>query len=60
VLEHRLGLGGMAVVHLARDTALDRPVAVKFLAESQNGDDGLRERFLREARYAAKLSHPTA
>lgn len=47
----------MAVVHLAHDTALDRPVAVKFLAQSQNGD-GLRERFLREARYAAKLSHP--
>ncbi len=48
----------MAVVHRARDTALDRPVAVKFLAESLNGDDGLRQRFLREARYAARLSHP--
>ena len=58
MLEHRLGLGGMAVVHLARDTALDRPVAVKFLAEHLDGDRELRERFLREARYAAKLSHP--
>lgn len=58
MLEHRLGLGGMAVVHLARDTALDRPVAVKFLAERLDGDRELRERFLREARYAAKLSHP--
>ena len=48
----------MAVVHLAHDTALDRSVAVKFLAESRNGDESLRERFLREARYAAKLSHP--
>lgn len=48
----------MAVVHLAHDTALDRPVAVKFLAASENGDDALRERFLREARYAAQLSHP--
>jgi len=48
----------MAVVHLARDTALDRPVAVKFLAEHLDGDRELRDRFLREARYAAKLSHP--
>lgn len=47
----------MAVVHLARDTVLDRAVAVKFLAEHLDGDRELRDRFLREARYAAKLSH---
>lgn len=48
----------MAVVHLARDTVLDRAVAVKLLAERLDGGGDLRERFLREARYAAKLSHP--
>lgn len=58
LLERRLGVGGMAVVHLARDTVLDRPVAVKLLAERFGDDDELRERFLREGRFAAKLSHP--
>ena len=58
VLEERLGIGGMAVVMLARDTALDRRVAVKLLADTPGRDAGLRERFLREARFAAQLSHP--
>jgi serine/threonine-protein kinase len=58
VLERRLGSGGMATVMLARDTALDRPVAVKLLAEHLTGDRELRERFLREGRFAAQLSHP--
>jgi serine/threonine protein kinase len=57
-LERRLGLGGMAVVHLALDTVLDRPVAVKLLAARFADDAELRERFLREGRFAAKLSHP--
>ncbi len=57
-LERRLGLGGMAVVHLARDTLLDRPVAIKLLAERFEDDRELRERFLREGRFAAQLSHP--
>ena len=57
-LERRLGLGGMAVVHLGHDTVLDRPVAVKLLAEGLGDDEELRERFLREGRFAAKLSHP--
>ena len=57
-LERRLGLGGMAVVHLAHDTVLDRPVAVKLLADRFGDDEELRERFLREGRFAAKLSHP--
>jgi serine/threonine protein kinase len=48
----------MASVYLARDTELDRPVAVKVLAENAAGDDGLRKRFVREARLAARLSHP--
>jgi eukaryotic-like serine/threonine-protein kinase len=57
-LERLLGRGGMASVHLARDTELDRPVALKLLAESLGGDESLRRRFVREARLAARLSHP--
>ncbi len=57
-LERRLGVGGMAVVQLAHDTVLDRPVAVKLLADRFGSDEELRERFLREGRFAAKLSHP--
>jgi eukaryotic-like serine/threonine-protein kinase len=48
----------MASVYLARDTELDRPVAVKLLAENLSGDESFRERFVREARLAAGLSHP--
>jgi serine/threonine protein kinase len=57
-LERPLGRGGMASVYLARDVELDRPVAVKLLAESLAGDTAFRRRFLREARLAARLSHP--
>jgi eukaryotic-like serine/threonine-protein kinase len=57
-LERPLGRGGMASVYLGRDTELDRAVAVKLLAENAAADDGLRARFVREARLAARLSHP--
>jgi serine/threonine-protein kinase len=57
-LERPLGHGGMATVYLAQDEDLHRPVAVKVLAENLAGDAALRERFLREARLAARLSHP--
>jgi eukaryotic-like serine/threonine-protein kinase len=57
-LERPLGHGGMASVFAARDTGLDRAVAVKLLAENLAGDEELRKRFLREARLAARLSHP--
>ena len=57
-LERPLGHGGMASVYLGRDSELDRPVAVKLLAENAAADSGLRERFVREARIAARLSHP--
>ena len=53
-----LGHGGMAKVELARDTELDRPVAIKRLAENLAANDGYQQRFLREARLAARLSHP--
>ena len=57
-LEKELGRGGMGVVYLAREVRLDRPVAIKLLPPSKASDPRLRERFLREARTAAKLSHP--
>ena len=56
--ERVLGHGGMATVHLARDEELDRMVAVKCLTEALSGDEVFRERFTREARMAAQLSHP--
>src|SRR2546426_12109726 len=57
-LERELGRGGMGVVYLAREVRLDRPVAIKLLPPSKTADPKLRERVLREARTAAKLSHP--
>ena len=48
----------MAVVYLARDIELDRAVAVKLLAENLAGDPSFEKRFVREARLAARLSHP--
>jgi len=57
-LERELGRGGMGVVYLAREVRLDRLVAIKLLPPTRASDAKLRERFLREARTAAKLSHP--
>ncbi len=57
-VEDVLGRGGMAVVYLARDDELERPVAVKVLAGHLADDPVFRDRFLREARLAAGLSHP--
>ncbi|HMJ59520.1 MAG TPA: serine/threonine-protein kinase, partial [Gemmatimonadales bacterium] len=57
-LERELGRGGMGVVYLAREVRLDRPVAIKLLPPSKTVDPKLRERFLKEARTAARLSHP--
>jgi serine/threonine protein kinase len=57
-VERTLGGGGMAVVYLARDDELGRPVALKVLADNLADDAQLRGRFVREARLAARLSHP--
>ena len=53
-----IGRGGMGIVFLARDVALDRPVAIKMLPPDLAASRACRERFLREARTAARLSHP--
>jgi len=53
-----LGRGGMGVVYLAVDVNLDREVAIKVLPPYLAREPGVRDRFLREARTAAKLTHP--
>ncbi len=57
-LEREIGQGGMGIVYLARDLKLERAVAIKTLPPHLAGDANIRERFLREARTAAALSHP--
>jgi len=57
-IEREIGRGGMGIVYLAREVHLDRPVAIKLLPPDKAKQPTLRERFLREARLAAKLSHP--
>jgi eukaryotic-like serine/threonine-protein kinase len=57
-IERELGRGGMGVVYLARDVALERVVAIKVLPPHLSIVPRLRERFIREARTAARLSHP--
>ena len=57
-LQRELGRGGMAVVYLARDLRLDRSVAIKLLPPELAAHAKLRDRFMREARTAARLSHP--
>jgi serine/threonine protein kinase len=53
-----LGRGGMATVYLAHEISLDRKVAIKVMAPAMVHGAGLVERFKREARTAASLSHP--
>jgi serine/threonine-protein kinase len=57
-LQRELGRGGMGIVYLAHEVALDRPVALKLLPPHLAADAALRERFMREARTAARLSQP--
>lgn len=57
-LLREIGRGGMGVVFLAEDTQLQRRVAIKTLPPHLAADAAVRERFLREARTAAGLSHP--
>ncbi|MDQ3538437.1 MAG: protein kinase [Actinomycetota bacterium] len=55
-----IGAGGMARVVQAHDRLLDRAVAVKLMRDDLSADPTVRERFLREARAAARFAHPNA
>lgn len=59
-IERRIARGGMAIVYEATDLRLDRVVAVKVMHETLADDPTFVSRFEREARSAAKLSHPNA
>jgi eukaryotic-like serine/threonine-protein kinase len=58
VVERFVGAGGMGEVYKARDTRLDRPVAIKVLPPGAAADPRARARFTYEARAIARLSHP--
>jgi serine/threonine protein kinase len=53
-----IGRGGMGVVYRARDTSLDRDIAVKLLSERHPADSPVAQRFLSEARITGQLQHP--
>ena len=53
-----IGRGGMGAVFKAKDPVLDRVVALKTMSANVLSEEGMRERFLREARSAARLQHP--
>src|SRR5947209_10108258 len=53
-----LGAGGMGEVYRAKDTRLDRTIAIKVLPTHVSSDPELRERFDREARTISQLNHP--
>ena len=57
-LRDLLGQGGMATVHLADDTVLARPVAIKTMLGEMSREPSFRERFRREAQAVARLNHP--
>ena len=57
-LEREIGRGASAVIYLARDATLGRPVAIKLLNPETAANQDLRQRFLREARTAGVLSQP--
>jgi serine/threonine protein kinase len=57
-IDRRIGRGGMGVVYLATDLALERAVALKVLAEELAKQPGFQRRFVGESKLAASLDHP--
>jgi len=58
-VEREIGKGGMGAVYRGWDTVLERPVALKKLAERLTGDEDCLSRFCREAKALARLTHPS-
>ena len=57
-IDRIIGRGGMGVVYHATDRRLNRPVAIKLIADGRADDSGFRERFEREAQLTAAIDHP--
>lgn len=57
-IKRTLGRGGMATVYLAEQEKFERDIALKVMAPALSADEGFRERFMREAKIVAKISHP--
>ncbi len=59
VIIEKLGEGGMGVIYKAKDTRLERLVALKFLLPDLTFSTGVREQFIQEAQAASRLDHPS-
>ena len=59
-LVEKIGEGGMGIVYKARDTRLNRYIALKVLPADRVTDPDRRRRFFQEARAASALNHPTS
>ena len=57
-VQSSLGAGGMGEVYRARDTRLERDVAIKLLPRNLSSDTNLKQRLEREAKSISRLSHP--
>jgi hypothetical protein len=57
-IEGVVGRGGMGVIYRGTDLRLERPVAIKLIADERASDSGFRQRFEREARLTAAIDHP--